>query len=60
MIILLVWLAVFCVTITGWITNAAYAYHHFDAGITLENLVAFAGVIAAPLGVLHGIYLWFV
>ncbi|MEQ0775917.1 hypothetical protein ABLT15_26785 [Paraburkholderia tropica] len=43
----------------GWITNIVYVFHHFGAALSLEVVSAFVGVVLAPLGVLHGIYLWF-
>jgi len=46
--------------VLAWLTNAAYAFNHFSAALNLEALVSFVGILAAPLGVLHGIYLWFV
>jgi hypothetical protein len=45
--------------VLAWVTNVIYAFNHFSATLSLEVLVSFVGILAAPLGVLHGIYLWF-
>lgn len=46
-------------TVLAWITNAIYVFHSFGAAITPEVLIAIAGTVLAPLGSLHGVYLWF-
>ncbi|MDF0504869.1 hypothetical protein POK33_29470 [Burkholderia cenocepacia] len=57
--VIAVWLVMVLLGIAGYITNAVWAFKHMAAGITLETLMAFVGLLAAPLGVLHGIYTWF-
>jgi spore maturation protein SpmA len=47
------------VNVAGWITNVVYAFNHFSAALSVEIIVSLVGILAAPLGVLHGIYLWF-
>lgn len=55
--ILMLLLSALCVA--GWVTNIVYVLHHFSAALSLEVVSAFVGVVLAPLGVVHGIYLWF-
>ncbi len=43
----------------AYVTNFIYCLHHFSSTFSVETLVAFVGIIAAPLGMLHGYYLWF-
>lgn len=45
--------------VVAWVTNALYVFQHFSSAITMELIVAVIGVLMAPLGVLHGVYLWF-
>jgi hypothetical protein len=47
------------VSVAGWITNVVYAFNHFSAALSVEVVVSFVGILAAPLGVLHGIFVWF-
>lgn len=56
---ILVGLLMLILGISGYITNVIWAFKHMSAGITLETLVAFVGVLVAPLGILHGVYAWF-
>jgi hypothetical protein len=57
--ILLLQLILVFFIVSGYITNAIWLFKHFSAGITLETIISLVGVVAAPLGVLHGLYLWF-
>ncbi len=55
---LLIVLAV-VINAAAYVTNFIYCIHHFSAAISVESIVAFVGIVAAPLGMLHGYYLWF-
>lgn len=58
-IIVIVWLIIALASFAGWVTNVFYAFSHFSSALTVEVIVSFIGILAAPLGTLHGIYLWF-
>lgn len=50
----------FLLTIGAYFTNLVWLFAHFTTTVlTLEGIVGLVGVLAVPLGVLHGIYLWF-
>jgi hypothetical protein len=57
--IVVAYLTVLLLSVAGWITNVVYAFNHFSSALTVEVIVSFIGILAAPLGTLHGIYLWF-
>ncbi|KVZ18625.1 hypothetical protein WT88_29530 [Burkholderia stagnalis] len=44
--------------VSAWVTNAVYAFHHFAGSPSFEVVVSFVGILFAPLGALHGFYLW--
>lgn len=45
--------------ISGYVTNAAWAFKHMADGFTVETVVALVGLLMVPLGIMHGIYTWF-
>lgn len=57
--VILVGLLMVILAISGYVSNAIWAFKHMSSGITLEALVAFVGILLTPLGVMHGIYTWF-
>ncbi|MBY4725727.1 MULTISPECIES: hypothetical protein [Burkholderia] len=57
--VILIGLLMAILGISGYVTNVIWAFKHMSAGITLETLVAFVGLLVAPLGILHGVYTWF-
>lgn len=56
--IVVVYILMVLATIAGYITNVIYAFNHFSSALTVETIVSFIGILAVPLGVLHGVYLW--
>jgi len=45
--------------LVGWINNLVYIFSAIDLGITPHWILAVVGAIFAPLGALHGLYLFF-
>jgi hypothetical protein len=44
----------------GYITNIVWLFNHAaSSSATVELVLALLGIFAAPLGALHGFYLWF-
>jgi hypothetical protein len=58
-IIIVLWLVFALLAGAGYVTNIVWLFQHFSAAFSLETIVALIGVVAAPLGVLHGIWSWF-
>ena len=42
---------------TGWITNVIWLFG--NCTMEAQPIMALVGVFVAPIGALHGIYLWF-
>jgi hypothetical protein len=55
---ILVWVAIALINLAAYITNAYWVLKNFGSAITLETVLAAVGIIAAPLGILHGFYVW--
>jgi hypothetical protein len=51
-------IAPFVTNVAAYVTNAVYVLGHFSASLTLETIVALVGILAVPLGVFHGVYIW--
>jgi hypothetical protein len=58
-ILILLWLALALLSGAGYVSNIVWIFHHFSAAFSIETLVALVGVLAAPLGIMHGIWTWF-
>lgn len=43
--------------VAGWINNVIWTFH--QSALT-DLILGVLGVFAAPIGAIHGIYLWFV
>jgi len=50
---LLFYITLIVIAISSWLTHVIYCFQ------SKEYLMLIAGAIVAPLGMLHGIYLWF-
>jgi hypothetical protein len=51
--LLLFYIALIVIAISSWLTHVIYCFQN------KEYLMLMAGAIVAPLGMLHGIFLWF-
>lgn len=51
----LLMLSLFIVLSAAWITNVIWMFHQHGFDIFL----GFLGAVVAPIGVIHGIWLWF-
>lgn len=49
--------AVMLTLVSGWLNNVLWTFHQADV---TQVLLGILGAIVAPIGALHGIYLWFV
>lgn len=42
--------------VAGWITNVVWTFHQTDMTSLALGIL---GAVVAPIGIIHGIYLWF-
>ena len=57
--LILMLISLFIAAFAGWITNTIYVFQNIDGALTGHFILVCVGVISVPLGVLHGIWLWF-
>ena len=57
--LILVGLSFVLTLLAGYITNILYIFSLGQLTLTGETILSIIGVFIPPLGVLHGIYIWF-
>ena len=57
--LILMLISSFIAAFAGWITNIIYVFQTIDCALTGHFILACVGVVVIPLGVVHGIWLWF-
>jgi hypothetical protein len=51
-----IYLVVLVVGLAGWINNVIWTFHQ---SATVDLILGVVGILAAPIGAVHGVYLWF-
>lgn len=57
--VLLFWASIVVTLIAGWINNIIWLFHIDKFSWSGEQIISVIGVFLAPIGAVHGIYLWF-
>jgi hypothetical protein len=55
--VLAVYVAMIVASLAGWINNIIWTFHQ---STVVDVALGILGVVMFPVGVVHGIYLWFV
>ena len=55
--LVLAYIALIVTMLAGWINNIIWTFHQ---STTIDVALGILGVVAFPIGAVHGIYLWFV
>lgn len=54
--IILTYIVLVLVLFAGWVTNVVWTFHQTELGNLALGIL---GALAAPIGAVHGIFLWF-
>lgn len=57
--VLAFWITVIGTLAAGWINNILWLFHLDKFSWSGEQIISVIGVFLAPIGSIHGIYLWF-